>query len=249
MAGYAPRYSELGSNLALDLWSDVTTFRDAAVIIMSASLFHIALNEQVVGTEGRPFCVATSGLGVVLTGVTLFGCLALLLLRARVDWPGLVYRAPSGNAFQRPRSACCGHYSIELLFDLWGVVAGALLQKNSKPANFFSSVPFEGCSVYDSPPQLLAWTLGELLSFGAGVRVLFMLFAVSAHWPSFARSAFRALAVVGALGLAGLLVWVDDALINPWLVDVLGAYRNASLANTTAAASGELSEFAHEYLS
>lgn len=187
---------------ALDLawWGDVSLLRDAVVVTGSFSALHIGANEAVRPTEGEARCLISTAFGIAATFVTLVAATTLLVLRGR----------------GKPRLRW-----YELAYDLWALVYGSFLQKTAKPEDYYASVHWPRCTIFDSPPQMLAWLLGEALAFGAGVRLLLVAMALVPKGPRRRRLRVGAAVVAAAIALA--LVWLDGTTLNAATADLLDA--------------------------
>ena len=56
--------------------------------------------------------------------------------------------------------------------DVAGIVPGIWFQITVKPEGYFASVAVEGCDMRSSGYAMAMWVLGEILTFGAAVRLL-----------------------------------------------------------------------------
>lgn len=219
-----PRYSALGANPWLDLYSDVSLFRDAAVFALSMSLSHIALNEVMTPVTERVFCLPSSGLHAVLYTLVCFFSTIAILSRAKIDWPCWERVEPTNGAFANPTPGCRLHYTLECLWDVFAVLVGAWFQVTAKPSQWFISVPLYGCSIHDSPLHYISFFLGELLSFGSGIRVV--LFVMAATYPLKSRTTWRWVAL-GAGALLSLALTAIFYAIDPALTTAIEEYRNS----------------------
>ena len=180
MAGYAAKYSSIGSNLWIDLWSDITTFRDVIIIVLSASLTHISANETFSPTDGLPWCAPTQMPGLVVFLVTSILSFAMILSRANIEW---ICFAPhpklTRGLFEAPmKTGCITQYAFEIGWDVYGIFIGAILQMIVKPPRWTAAVEQSpGCTLFDSSIFMETWLLGEVLSFGSGIRILLFLIA------------------------------------------------------------------------
>ena len=186
--------------LGLAWWGDVSLLRDAVVVVGSFSVLHIGVNEALHPTEGEARCLTSTPFGVVMTLVTLVVAATLLALRGRGE-PKLQW--------------------YELAYDLWALVYGSFLQKTAKPEDYYASVYWPRCTIFDSPPQMLAWMLGEALAFGAGVRLLLVAMALVPERPN--RLRLRVLVAAVAVSAALLLVLLDGSVLNAITTDLLDA--------------------------
>ena len=89
--------------------------------------------------------------------------------------------------------------------DVVGLVPGIWFQIVTKPEGFFAGVPVEGCDMRSSGYAMALWLLGEMLTFGAGLRL-------ARAW-GFGQKAWPTLAIVlAAIGLQALVVVAARAL-------------------------------------
>lgn len=220
-----PRYSALGANPWLDLYADVSLFRDAAVFALSLSLSHVALNEVMTPDPERVFCLPSSGLHAVLYTLVCFFSTIGIVSRANIPWGESKRADPEKGAFVDPSPSCTLHYTLECVWDAFGVLAGAWFQVTAKPSQWFISVPLSGCSVHDSPLHYISFFLGELLSFGSGIRVVLFVLAATHIYES--RSSLRLWALVAGALLSLALTSVFYA-IDPPLTTAIEGYRNSS---------------------
>lgn len=93
------------------------------------------------------------------------------------------------------------------IVDALGLAPGIYLQMVTKPyGGWFGSVPSNSCSMRESGYAMALWIVGELLTFGAGLRV-----AVAVD---FGRNVFNTIIVIVAAFTLQLLVglaaeWLD----------------------------------------
>jgi hypothetical protein len=205
------------------------------VLVLAFSLAHISWNEYYYPGAGEPFCLTTSLAGLLTYAITAGACLLLILSRARVDWFCCQYAAPTRGAFEAPlRGACITQYFFEVLWDLYGIAAGAAMQMTSKPAAWPAAVHLPGCTVFDAPTTAMTWLLGEALAFGAGVRIALFLVSVTHRQGrgGQALGLFVVLAFVAG-GAAGL-GWLLNGAIATWATPLVEGYKNASVNATDA---------------
>ena len=66
--------------------------------------------------------------------------------------------------------------------DLLGIIPGIWFQVTVKPRGYFASVPVEGCDIRSSGYAMVLWLLGEIITFGATVRLLPQAWKKSRVW-------------------------------------------------------------------
>ena len=257
MAGYSAKYSEVGANLWLDMWADVSVFRDAFLAVSSGALVHVGINSVLVTTREerrtKGFCIANDELGVALAIVVFAFTVASIVSQARVDWGLVKTSRPLGDACRCRTPAVCAFYAFQVVYDVYCVFAGALLQMAVKPSSwygsiamgdagdapygsfvptfvstFLSSLPVElrppglsavgthSCTLEDAPLALLVFVVGEVMAFGAGIRLFLLIFAVSnpssVLWAGTTRIVLLLLAVAASIGLGMLAAIVTEPL-------------------------------------
>lgn len=98
-------------------------------------------------------------------------------------------------------------------WDVFAVLVGAWFQVTAKPSQWYISVPLSGCSLHDSPLHYVSFFLGELLSFGSGIRVVLFVLAATYPLPPKSRTIWRWAALGAAallsLGLAAIFYVID----------------------------------------
>lgn len=136
---------------------EAITSRDGAVLTMLLSLLHINVNVLAGPEPDRP-CPYDGVFNAAMLSV----CLGMFLLVPALSlfFPEVLAASPGW----RERLAWWR--------DVLCIVPGAWFQVVAKPSDFFASVAVEGCSMRESGQAQLIWTLGEVLSFGAAVRLL-----------------------------------------------------------------------------
>lgn len=159
--------------------------RDGAVLTLSFSAVHVGLN--VLSTDDvAPRCPydELGGFLMSLGTFLLFAFAALAPL-----WP-------PARRFQT---------SIPHVRDAIGIVPGIWFQITTKPDGFFAGVPVESCDMRASGYAMALWILGEMLTFGAALRL-------GQAWGFGRRLAPTVGIVLGALALQGLVGMAADAL-------------------------------------
>lgn len=159
------------------------TARESAVLALSFSAVHVGTN-VLADDSVAPRCPYDEAWGLVASVGT-------FLLFALVAWA-------EAHAW-RP------HWRLPHVRDVVGLVPGIWFQITTKPAAFFASVPVEGCDMRSSGYAMALWILGEMLTFGAGLRL-------ATAW-GFGRRAWPTVAIVlSAIGLQAVVVVASRAL-------------------------------------
>lgn len=152
------------------------TFHTITLVLLSFASFHVGLNMLFADTEPR--CLYDDPGAVVLLG-TIFGSqTAAALARA--------HEAP---------------YARTLAWVVDGVcfLPGIFLQMTTKPeGGWFGAVPRSECDMRASGYAMVLWLMGELLTFGVGVRIAIAV--------GFGRNALNTLLVVVGAGILELCV-------------------------------------------
>ena len=125
----------------------MTSARYFAVLTLSFSVVHVGINEAASGSD-ECFYDGAFGLGMSVSTFVLFAFCALY--KFREEW--------------RERAL--------LLRDAIGIVPGIWFQITVKPETYFAAVPSLGCDMRSSGYAMAMWLLGEILTFGAAVRLL-----------------------------------------------------------------------------
>lgn len=127
-----------------DHFRALSAFKSYLILVLSFSGAHIGLNMLASTTEPR--CAYDSGFGFALLAIT-FTTQAVGLALDQTRWAS---------------------WAVDAI----GLVPGIYLQLVTKPrGGWFGAIPQENCSMRESGYAMALWTLGELLTFGAGLRV------------------------------------------------------------------------------
>ena len=133
----------------------LVTARDGAVLTLSFSAVHIGVNVLADGVAPRcPY----DGVGGLVASVGTF------LLFAFVAWAEARGWGIDGTG-SRTRAL------LPYVRDAVGLVPGVWFQITSKPEGFYAGVPVEGCDMRSSGYAMALWILGEMLTFGAALRL------------------------------------------------------------------------------
>ena len=213
------RYAAIGCNVWLDLYADASTLRDTAVFALSLSLSHVAVNEAITPYDKIPFCLPTSALGAVLYTIVCFCSTVGLVARALS-----IERTEETSVCVKTAPRCRLRYGTELAWDAFATLAGAWMQVTAKPPQWFISLPLSNCTIHDSPINYASFFLGEVLSFGSGVRVLLLL-AAATH-RSTQRAGLRAAGLLVAMVLSLVLAAIFYV-TDPPLTAAIEKYRLA----------------------
>lgn len=126
----------------------------AAVITMLFGALHVGLNELGAPAGASPRCPYDGLEGVVVPALTL-GVFA-----AAAAAPRALALTPERTAY------------VVAMRDVACLFPGIWFQVTVKPAYYFAAVPVDGCDLRSSGLAMLLWVLGEVLTFGAAVRLL-----------------------------------------------------------------------------
>ena len=135
----------------------LVTARDGAVLTLSFSAVHIGVNVLADG-DVAPRC-PYDGVGGLVASVGTFLLFAFVAWAEARGWPG------EGVTRSRVRRL------LPYVRDAVGLVPGVWFQITTKPQGFYAGVPVEGCDMRSSGYAMALWILGEMLTFGAALRL------------------------------------------------------------------------------
>lgn len=183
----------------------LTHVRDAAMLVLGGSLLHVGVN--VLGTENVERvekCVFMEPFFVVLVGI-LWALTLVCAVSRYMNYLGLV---------------------PDTLLDLSLVFLGAALQISVKPTDWISSVEDRWCSITAAdigPLPLLAWLLGESLSFVSSAKTV-------VDWATRPPCGTPGLLWVCIYGVAGVASFpLIDGVLSPALRELVDAGLNGTL--------------------
>lgn len=186
----------------------LTHVRDAAMLVLGGSLLHVGAN--VLGTENVERvekCVFMEPFFVVLVGVLW----AITLVCAVTRYRGYLGLVP------------------DTLLDLSLVFLGAALQISVKPTDWISSVEDRWCSISAAdigPLPLLAWLLGEALSFVSSAKTV-------VDWATRPPCGTPGVLWVIVYGIAGAASFpLIDGVLSPALRELVDNSLNGTLVES-----------------
>ena len=233
------------------IWLDVANIVDVALLVGSVSLLHMWVNVHLTpeGTQGTNDCPQWQGWFAGVLAVPCVLSVVQIVVRARLYWvswfrpPEPMYRSlgASFGANVPPKQFALRerwYMIMEVAFGVLAICAGAVMQVVAKPESWGVAAYMEGCTMFDSPPSLLLWLVGELASFGYGVRLALVAWSeVSVH-TTFGAAVVLFLMLAAAVGIgAGAHV-----VVTPWLVTVMNDLAQLEQAETASLAFSVLGD-------
>ena len=126
----------------------LVSFREYAILLLSFSALHVGANMLSLDT---PAPCAYDRVGGLLMSLTVFA----------------LYTA---SAWAQHARSAHAQWLVHVA-DGAGIVPGIFFQITTKPDGWYAAVPADGCSMRESGYAASLWLLGELLTFGAAVRL------------------------------------------------------------------------------
>ena len=226
---------KLSMSTAAELWFDVAALVDGAVIVGTASLVHMLVNvhQTPAGTMGTNDCPQWQQWFLLVLLVPLVASLILFSVRAHLGASagGYAYQPVPGTHYILRHQR---YVMVEFVAGILSICAGAVMQVVAKPESWGVAAYKSGCTMFESPPSLLLWMVGELASIGYGIRFALII------WSYLARSSVPAalLAVLLLLGAGAAIAVMAQVSVTPWLVTVMNDYQ--TLVGTESAVVFEL---------
>ena len=158
----------------MDVLAVLATARDRAVLTLSFSAVHVGVN--VLATANRPRCPYDEPIGLVFsTGVFLLFALALGA-QAAAEHAAKHLEDGAPRWHRRCVIAALPYMPyVPLVRDALCIVPGVWYSITTKPAGWYAAVPVDGCDMRASGYAFGLWNLGEMLTFGSSLHLLWAL--------------------------------------------------------------------------